>query len=49
MYNRLYLAKGKFPWFSDGGNRPSAKTEHIIQMKEGLSADKLFKDLPSMF
>ena len=47
MFNLLYLVKGKFPWFSDGGNRPSAKTEHIVQMKERLRPEELFKELPS--
>jgi hypothetical protein len=47
MYNLLYLGKGKFPWFGDNGNRPSAKTEHIALMKESLRAEELFKDLPS--
>jgi hypothetical protein len=47
MYNLLYLAKGKFTWFSDGGNRPSAKTDHIVQMKERLRPEELFRDLPS--
>jgi len=30
MYNLLFLAKGRFPWFGDGGNKPSAKTETIL-------------------
>jgi hypothetical protein len=49
MYNLLYLTKGRFPWFGDGGNRPSAKTEHIVQMKERLRPEDLFKDMPSNF
>ena len=33
MFNLLYLANGRFPWFGDGGKKPSAKTETILQMK----------------
>ena len=49
MYNLLYLTKGRFPWFGDGGNRPSAKTEHIVQMKERLRPEDLFINMPSKF
>jgi hypothetical protein len=47
MYNLLYLAKGRFPWFSEGGNKPSAKTETIVKIKENISAEDLFSGLPS--
>ncbi len=33
MFNLLFLAKGRFPWFGDGDYKPSAKTETILQMK----------------
>ena len=47
LYNLLYLSKGRFPWFSDGGTKPSAKTETILQMKQYMSSDDLFRGLPS--
>jgi hypothetical protein len=47
MYNLLYLAKGRFPWFSENGAKPSAKTETILQMKKTLSTEELFRGLPS--
>jgi hypothetical protein len=47
MYNLLYLAKGRFPWFTDGGQKPSAKTETIMQMKRDMPTEELFKGLPS--
>jgi hypothetical protein len=48
MYNLLYLAKGRFPWFSEGGNKPAAKTETILQMKETIKPNELYKGLPSI-
>lgn len=48
MYNLIYLAKGTFPWFSDGGARPAAKTDTIIKIKESIKPEELFKGLPSM-
>ena len=48
MYNLLYLSKGKFPWFSDDGNKQCAKTETIMKMKRDMPTTELFRGLPSI-